>query len=218
MQQLESLLSVPNRSQRGTATAEVHRPAPRRNRRPAGAASPPPPHREVRDHDLSPGEAPVPEPVLREDRLDFTPTAQSVSFSRRRTARLVQEWGHPGLSGDAALLVSELATNALLHGAIRGRLFRVHLTLTATALRIAVSDPRGEHLPVPREATAEECYGRGLLIVARVAGHWGVEPRTVGKTVFAELALRQGPDMPMGPRELRAGPSRTGTEVTATPR
>ncbi|MFF9507112.1 hypothetical protein [Streptomyces sp. NPDC014727] len=58
-------------------------------------------------------------------------------------------------------MVSELATNALLHGAIRGRLFRVHLTLTATALRISVSDPRGEDLPVPREATAEECYGRG---------------------------------------------------------
>ncbi|MFH8513908.1 ATP-binding protein [Streptomyces gelaticus] len=155
---------------------------------------------------------PVPDPVLREDRLDFTPTAQSVSFSRRRTARLVQEWGHPGLSSDAALLVSELATNALLHGAIEGRLFRVHLTLTATTLRIAVSDARGERLPGLREAADDECYGRGLLIVARLADNWGVEPRTVGKTVFAELALRQKPDMPMGPREVvRAGPSRTAT-------
>ncbi|MEU2668761.1 ATP-binding protein [Streptomyces sp. NPDC007164] len=150
---------------------------------------------------------PTPEPVLREDWLDFTPTAQSVSFSRRRTARLVQEWGHPGLAGDAALLVSELATNALLHGAIRGRLFRVHLTLTATTLRIAVSDPWCDRLPVLREATADECYGRGLRLVARIADRWGVEPRTVGKTVFAELALRQGPDMPTGPRALRAGPS-----------
>ncbi|MFJ8850467.1 ATP-binding protein [Streptomyces sp. NPDC102437] len=153
-----------------------------------------------------------PAPALREDRLDFTPTASSVSFSRRRTARLVREWGHPGLAGDAALLVSELATNALLHGAIRGRLFQVHLALTATALRIAVSDPWGERLPDPREAAADECYGRGLLIVARIADHWGVEPRTVGKTVFAELALRQKPDMPMGPHEVvRAGPSRTAT-------
>ncbi|MES9587965.1 ATP-binding protein [Streptomyces sp. NPDC086796] len=143
---------------------------------------------------------PASDPVLREDRIDFAPTADRVSFSRRRAARLVREWGHPGLAGDAALLVSELATNALLHGAIRGRLFRVHLTLTATALRIAVSDPRGERLPDLREATADECYGRGLLIVTRVADHWGVEPRTVGKTVFAELTLRQRPDTPMGPR------------------
>ncbi|MET9655936.1 ATP-binding protein [Streptomyces sp. NPDC006510] len=153
----------------------------------------------------------VPDPVLREDRLDYTPTARSISLCRHRAARLVLQWGHPELAGDAALLVSELATNALLHGVIRGRLFRVHLTLTATTLRIAVSDPRGERLPDPREATADECYGRGLLIVARIADHWGVEPRTVGKTVFAELALGQRPDMPMGPRELRAGPSRTAT-------
>ncbi|MFE5090876.1 ATP-binding protein [Streptomyces sp. NPDC056638] len=154
----------------------------------------------------------LPDPVLREDRLDFTPTARSVSLSRRRTARLVREWGHPGLAGDAALLVSELATNALLHGAIRGRLFRVHLTLSAATLRIAVSNPRGERLPGLREAGDDECYGRGLVIVARIADRWGVEPRTIGKTVFAELALRQGPDMPMGPHEVvRAGPSRTTT-------
>lgn len=107
------------------------------------------------------------------------------------------------------MLVSELATNALLHGAIEGRLFRVHLTLTATTFRIAVSDARGERLPGLREAGDDECYGRGLLIVARLADRWGVEPRTVGKTVFAELALRQRPDMPMGSRELRASPSRS---------
>ncbi|MFG3403988.1 ATP-binding protein [Streptomyces sp. NPDC048142] len=134
--------------------------------------------------------APAPDPVLREDRVDYTPTAHSVVLSRHRAARLVLQWGHPALAGDAALLVSELATNALLHGAIRGRLFRVHLTLTASALRIAVSDPRGEHLPGPREPEADDCYGRGLLIVAQLADDWGVEPRTVGKTVFAELAVR----------------------------
>ncbi|MEE1773416.1 ATP-binding protein [Streptomyces sp. JV185] len=162
---------------------------------------------------------PVPEPVLREDRLDYTPTARSVSLCRHRAARLVLQWGHPELAGDASLLVSELATNALLHGAIEDRLFRVHLTLTATTLRIAVSDARGERLPGLREAGDDECYGRGLLIVARLADRWGVEPRTVGKTVFAELALRQKPDMPMGPREVvRAGPSRTATARTATPR
>lgn len=149
--------------------------------------------------------------VLHEDRLDYTPTARSISLCRRRAARLVLQWGHPELAGDAALLVSELATNALLHGVIRGRLFRVHLTLTAATLRIAVSDARGERLPGLREAAADECYGRGLLIVARIADHWGVEPRTVGKTVFAELAVRRGPDMPMGPREVHAGPSRTTT-------
>ncbi|MFD0423660.1 ATP-binding protein [Streptomyces parvus] len=134
--------------------------------------------------------APAPEPVLREDRVDYTPTARSVSLSRHRAARMVLQWGHPGMAGDAALVVSELATNALLHGAIRGRLFRVHLTLTEFVLRVAVSDPRGERLPSIRQPDADDCYGRGLLIVAQLADDWGVEPRTVGKTVFAELAVR----------------------------
>ncbi|MFJ2894145.1 ATP-binding protein [Streptomyces sp. NPDC087218] len=156
---------------------------------------------------------PAPEPLLREDRLDFAPTADRVSFSRRRTARLVREWGYPGLAGDAALLVSELATNALLHGVVR-----VRLALTAATLRVAVSDPWGERLPVLREATSEECYGRGLLIVASIADRWGVESRTVSKTVFAELALRRGPDAPVGPRELRAGPPHARTAGTVTPK
>lgn len=83
-----------------------------------------------------------------------------------------------------------MATNALLHGAIRGRLFRVHLTLTEFVLRVAVSDPRGERLPCLRQPDGDDRYGRGLLIVAQLADRWGVEPRTVGRSVFAELSVR----------------------------
>ncbi|WP_326698570.1 ATP-binding protein [Streptomyces sp. NBC_01754] len=164
-------------------------------------------------------EIPAPEPVLRRDRLDYTPTSRSVSLCRHRATRLVTQWGHPQLAGDTALLVSELATNALLHGSLRGRLFRVELALTATALRIAVSDPRGERLPGLRAAEDDECYGRGLMIVAQLADDWGVEPRTVGKTVYAELSVRRpAPDMPVGPRADRAGPPETRTAGAVRPR
>lgn len=159
----------------------------------------------------APTPAPEPDPPLYEDRLDYTPTARSVTLCRQRTVRLLTEWGYQDQAGEAALLVSELATNALLHGSLRGRLIRVHLILTAAALRIEVSDPRGERLPGLREAGDQDCYGRGLLIVAGLADRWGVEPRTVGKTVFAELALDKGADMPRGPRELHADPSHTPT-------
>lgn len=89
----------------------------------------------------------------------------------------------------------ELATNALLHGCLRDRLFRVRLTLTTVSLRIEVSDPRGERKPSPRVAEEHESFGRGLGIVAELADRWGVEPRTVGKTVWAEcgLAMRDVP-------------------------
>lgn len=131
-----------------------------------------------------------PDPVLHEDRLDYTPVTRSVPLARRRAARLVTEWGYAALAGDVALVVSELMTNALLHGSLRDRLIRVRIGITATALRVEVSDPRGEREPSPREATGEDQFGRGLLLVGALADDWGVRPRTgVGKTVWAEWGL-----------------------------
>lgn len=139
-----------------------------------------------------------------EDGLDYTMYPRSVTLARRRTARLVSEWGHPGLAGDAALLLSELATNALLHGYVPGRLFRAELALTRTVIRIAVSDARGESLPRPRTATPGEKSGRGLLIVEMLAARWGVEAPSVGKTVWCELDLPSpGPTAPAGLTALR---------------
>ncbi|TQE38497.1 ATP-binding protein [Streptomyces ipomoeae] len=136
---------------------------------------------------------PASEPLLHEDRLDYTPVTRCVTLARRRTARLVAEWGHPDLVGDVSLVTSELMTNALLHGSLRDRLIRVHLTATATTLRVEVSDPRGERLPTPRLPKGTEQFGRGLLLVAALADDWGAVPRTVGKTVYAEWNLTGAP-------------------------
>jgi anti-sigma regulatory factor (Ser/Thr protein kinase) len=132
---------------------------------------------------------PQPEAVLCEDTLNYTPSPRSVSLARRRAARLVAEWGHPALACEAALLVSELTTNALLHGTLRGRLFRVQIALTGTAVRVEVSDSRGERLPRLRTPDEDESCGRGLLLVSRLADRWGTTPRSPGKTVWAELDL-----------------------------
>ncbi|MFD5660844.1 ATP-binding protein [Streptomyces hirsutus] len=144
------------------------------------------------------------EPVAHEDRLDYTPTQRSVPLARRRAARLVTEWGQPGLAGDVALVVSELMTNALLHGSVPGRLVRVRVALGPHTLRVEVSDPRGERLPSPRPAKdATDRFGRGLLLVGALATRWGWEPRIVGKTVYAEW------DVPDARRVLRT-PTGTG--------
>nr|WP_251076320.1 ATP-binding protein [Streptomyces sp. ISL-12] len=124
---------------------------------------------------------------LQYDRLDYTPLPKSVALARHRAQRLVTEWGHAGLAPDAALLVSELGGNAVLHGCLRDRLFRVELALFARRLRIDVSDPRGELLPRPRDVPEDETSGRGLLIVAALADRWGTMTRTVGKSVWCEL-------------------------------
>ncbi|MFD7705793.1 ATP-binding protein [Streptomyces sp. NPDC059786] len=137
-------------------------------------------------------------PLLRYDRLDYTPLPRSVTLARRRTHRLLTEWGHPRLAPDSALLVSELGGNAVLHGCVRGRLFRVEIGLTERAARIVVSDPKGETLPCPRVAADDEMFGRGLLIVREVADRWGVCALTVGKSVWCELDVVRGTAVPVG--------------------
>ncbi|MFK4271670.1 ATP-binding protein [Streptomyces milbemycinicus] len=133
------------------------------------------------------------DPVVHHDRVDYSPFPKSVTFARRYTARLVAHWGHPALADDAALIVSELASNAVLHGGVPGRHFRVQLTLTKTLLRIAVSDAKGERLPQPRRPTPDDKFGRWLLIVRALATRWGVRERTVGKEVWVELDLATSP-------------------------
>ncbi|WP_308286799.1 ATP-binding protein [Streptomyces liliiviolaceus] len=126
------------------------------------------------------------QPLLHEDSLDYTPLAHSVTLARRRAARLVGEWGHPDLAGDVAVVVSELMSNALLHGSLHDRLIRARISCGAAALRVEVSDPRGDRLPWPRPAQAADQFGRGLLLVAGLADRWGVEVRGVCKAVYAE--------------------------------
>ncbi|MBL1102258.1 ATP-binding protein [Streptomyces coffeae] len=133
------------------------------------------------------------DPIVHESRVDYFPSPISVTRARQHAARLLAEWGHPALADDTALIVSELATNAVRHGHVPGRLFRVYLTLTKTRLRITVTDPRGERLPRPRHPSPDDRHGRGLLIVHVLAARWGVWERTVGKDIWAELDLAAPP-------------------------
>ncbi|MFG2338673.1 ATP-binding protein [Streptomyces yangpuensis] len=92
---------------------------------------------------------------------------------------------------DAAQVVAELAANAVTHGRVRGRDFRLVLRLTpGSTLRIEVSDTRREFGPLPAcglpDAEAES--GRGLALVSALAVRWGTDHGPVPlKTVWAEI-------------------------------
>lgn len=92
----------------------------------------------------------------------------------------------------AQQLVAELAANAVLHGRVSGRDFRLALTLSPTpaVLRIDVTDARGDQLPKFSKdfETAEGESGRGLLLITTLADRWGTTPYPPsGKTVWAEI-------------------------------
>ncbi|WP_369056570.1 ATP-binding protein [Kineococcus terrestris] len=100
------------------------------------------------------------------------------------------------LLDDAAVCVTELVSNALLHA-------RTAMTLTARrtgdGLRLAVVDgsPRRPHW-VPRSLTAGT--GRGLALISALSADHGVEPHPGGKEVWCEL--RPGAGGPADPAEL----------------
>ncbi|MFF4695654.1 ATP-binding protein [Streptomyces chattanoogensis] len=153
---------------------------------------------------------PAPEPVLQHDALDYAPRPKSIALARNRAACLAADWGHPELADDTCLLVSELATNALVRGAVPGRLFRVRLSLTRAVLQIAVTDARGERLPHTGEPTPNATSGRGLLLVRALCLRWGVHVLDVGKTVWCELDVTRGGRLGMnkGPKTISWAPLR----------
>ncbi len=90
----------------------------------------------------------------------------------------------PRLVEMAVLLVSELATNAVVH---TGSAFTVRIVLDSTLVRIEVTDS-GAGAPTVRHPEPVSTNGRGLLIVQELAASWGVERSEDEKTVWFTLA------------------------------
>ncbi|CAL9395676.1 hypothetical protein SUDANB145_01358 [Streptomyces sp. enrichment culture] len=125
---------------------------------------------------------------------------QSVPSARVFTRRALADWGLCGRTDDMLLCVSELTTNALLHGVPPGRGFLLRLVPYGDGggVRIEVHDS-GDGVPALREPDEG---GRGLLLVSELADKWGVEERDPGKTVwceFAALGAVKGPVTPFPP-------------------
>jgi anti-sigma regulatory factor (Ser/Thr protein kinase) len=86
---------------------------------------------------------------------------------------------------DARLMVSELATNSVLHGgAGDGRTLVMSVDLLPSFLRVEVADPAGGFDPPepPPDPTSEG--GRGLALVANLASRWGTRRAPPGKAWF----------------------------------
>lgn len=92
-----------------------------------------------------------------------------------------------GVREQIGLMVSELATNSLVHAASG---FEIRIDRTDTQIRIEVTDVGTGH-PTLRSPATTEPHGRGLQIVRALSDSWGTieGPDQVGKTVWFELKL-----------------------------
>lgn len=135
-------------------------------------------------------ETAAPRTPLHQFTVPLSATRRGARLARLLAAEQLRSWGLP--LDPARLIVAELAANAIVHGRVPGRSFRLGLTLTARGvLSIEVTDARGESLPTRRSALLEPAEsGYGLLLVEELADRWGVRggPAPV-KTVWAELDL-----------------------------
>ncbi|MFI8171352.1 ATP-binding protein [Streptomyces sp. NPDC086081] len=133
---------------------------------------------------------PGPEPATRRGDfgLQLSPTPRGARLARLLATEQLRSWGLP--SDRAAQVVAELSANAVTHGRVPGRDFRLLLHVAAGTLRIEVTDTRDDRHPEPRLPSPDAESGRGLLLVDALADRWGVTagppPR---KTVWAEIDL-----------------------------
>jgi serine/threonine-protein kinase RsbW len=98
----------------------------------------------------------------------------------------------PGTGVDAAaVVVSELVANAVLHASpMSDGTFEVAWRRVGHALHVEVTDA-GNDAGAPRlvEVELESPGGRGLVIVDSLALEWGVCPNAAGRTVHAQVDM-----------------------------
>lgn len=90
----------------------------------------------------------------------------------------------PDVLDIAQVLLSELVTNAVLHGRSSPRL-RVEVK-TGGSLYVGVGDDESRH-PCVRDEDGQSLGGRGLRLLDSLASRWGVRPDPPGKIVWFEL-------------------------------
>ena len=106
-----------------------------------------------------------------------------------------------------AMMVSELATNAFIHG---GSGFEVTIERARAFIRVEVRD-EGIGAPALQSPRPSEPHGRGLQIVMQLSNEWGIsqEPGQAGKTVWFKVNI-------LGDARIDDGAVRRGEESSVS--
>ncbi|MFI6034149.1 ATP-binding protein [Streptomyces sp. NPDC051315] len=141
------------------------------------------------------GKTPQLHAPLRNFYAQLSPTPRGARLARLLATEQLRSWGLP--LDPAELIVGELAANAVTHGRIPGRDFRLLLYVIGDTLRIEVTDTRSDRAPCVGQGAADGESGRGLVLVDALAVRWGVsEGPAPRKTVWAEVRLPPEPGAP----------------------
>jgi anti-sigma regulatory factor (Ser/Thr protein kinase) len=121
-------------------------------------------------------------------RREFSGHADQVAAARRFVASAIHDGGPA--RDVSRLLVSEAATNAVLHSASGdGGTFEVEYLISDGLLRVEVHDGGGAGGPRRRVHHLESMTGRGLDLFDALSDRWGVDGGPEGWTLWFELDL-----------------------------
>ncbi|WP_322767508.1 ATP-binding protein [Frankia sp. Cr1] len=113
---------------------------------------------------------------------------QSAAKARAALAEMLLRMQLADLVDDASLLVSEMVTNAIIHGS-GDQILRADFT--AGRLRVTVDDQNSTLISRQSDTREEDERGRGLMLVDALAHAWGVEAMPTGKRVWFELYVTE---------------------------
>jgi anti-sigma regulatory factor (Ser/Thr protein kinase) len=132
--------------------------------------------------------------VHRTSYLELAPLPGAIPCARLHAVHVLHEWGLRGLAGDAALVVSELMTNAADASIVLPERPPIALRLLATERSLVIEAWDRSPLDLePREADPDDECGRGLTVVAALSERWGCERAGHHrKVVWAELRITPG--------------------------
>jgi anti-sigma regulatory factor (Ser/Thr protein kinase) len=109
----------------------------------------------------------------------------AAAAARGHVRQAIEAWGVSADPYVAALLTSELVTNAIRYA---GGPIRLFVTCSCGQLRVYVHDTSREWAaPLQTSVDAED--GRGLMLVASLSAQWGCYRTSAGKAVYFTLAL-----------------------------
>ena len=118
--------------------------------------------------------------------IDVAGGAESVPGGRHFVASVLAEAVDPLVVEAAELVVTELLTNALLHGLPPVRLV---VRSDGDLVRLEVHDA-SPALPVRPRGAEDGMTGRGLALVQALSRAWGTVPEEAGKAVWAEVSAQ----------------------------
>jgi anti-sigma regulatory factor (Ser/Thr protein kinase) len=127
-----------------------------------------------------------PRPSLASLTLQLPPLPAAATAARRFIGSALHEWGLDALADDAALVATELATNAIAHG---GGPFTLGVERLDRGVVLTVAD-RARSAPRRSLAEGDAESGRGLHLIDALAAEWGWHHVPQGKRVWAELSVR----------------------------